>query len=91
VLTGIAVLVAAGGIIAIHLTGRAFTVPSTSMTNTLQPGDVVIAADTRQVDRRGQAGRDPAAPRRAGRGDDPGRENPVLTVPDPGARRQASP
>jgi signal peptidase I len=51
VLTGIAVLVAAGGIIAIHQTGRAFTVPSTSMANTLRPGDVVIAADTSQVHR----------------------------------------
>jgi signal peptidase I len=51
VLTAVVVLVAVAGLVTIHLTGRAFTEPSTSMANTIKPGDLLIAAHTRQVHR----------------------------------------
>jgi len=51
VLFGAAVLAVAGGMVTAHLTGGVFTEPSTSMENTVRPGDVVIVAHTAQVHR----------------------------------------
>lgn len=51
VLLGVAVLALASGVVTVYLTGRAFTEPSTSMENTVRPGDIVIAAHTTHVHR----------------------------------------
>ena len=50
-LLGVTVLALAGGVAAVLTTGRAFTEPSTSMANTIRPGDVVVVARTTQVHR----------------------------------------
>lgn len=51
VLLGAAVLAAASGVVTVHMTGGAFTEPSTSMENTVRPGDIVIVAHTAHVHR----------------------------------------
>ena len=51
VLAGCIVLAGAGGAVAIHVVGGAYRVTSTSMENTLRPGDVLITAPTSQVHR----------------------------------------
>lgn len=51
VLLGITVLALVGGVITIITTGKAFTEPSTSMANTIRPGEVVVVARTTQVHR----------------------------------------
>jgi signal peptidase I len=51
VLLGVTVLALVGGVLTVHLTGGAFTEPSTGMENTVRPGDLVIAAHTAQVHR----------------------------------------
>lgn len=50
-LLGVSVLALAGGVATVLATGRAFTEPSTSMANTIRPGDVVVAARTTRVHR----------------------------------------
>lgn len=50
-LLGVTVLALAGSVAAVLTTGRAFTEPSTSMANTIRPGDVVVVARTTQVHR----------------------------------------
>jgi signal peptidase I len=50
-LLSVSVLALAGGVITVFTTGRAFTEPSTSMENTIRPGDVVITAHTTQIHR----------------------------------------
>lgn len=50
-LLGVTVLALAGSVAAVLTTGRAFTEPSTSMANTIRPGDVVVVARTKQVHR----------------------------------------
>jgi signal peptidase I len=50
-LFGVAVLALAGGVVTVHMTGGAFREPSTSMENTVRPGDVVIVAHTAHVHR----------------------------------------
>jgi signal peptidase I len=50
-LLGVTVLALAGGVATARTTGRAFTEPSTSMANTIRPGDVVVVVRTTQVHR----------------------------------------
>jgi signal peptidase I len=51
VLLGMAVVAGVGGVLTVHLTGGAFPDSSTSMENTIRPGDLVIASHTAQVHR----------------------------------------
>jgi signal peptidase I len=51
VLLGITVLALVSGVITVITTGKAFTEPSTSMANTIRPGEVVVVARTTQVHR----------------------------------------
>ncbi|MGH3159223.1 MAG: signal peptidase I [Streptosporangiaceae bacterium] len=51
VLSGLAAVTLAGGVATIFKAGRAFTEPSTSMENTVRPGDRVLVARTTQVRR----------------------------------------
>jgi signal peptidase I len=51
VLFGLAALVLAGGAATAFTTGRSFTAPTTSMENTIRPGDRVVADRTAQVRR----------------------------------------
>jgi signal peptidase I len=51
VLTVVSLLAGVGGVVAVHLTGGAYRVPSASMENTLRPGDVLITAHISQVHR----------------------------------------
>ena len=50
-LLGVTVLALAGGVATVLTTGRAFSEPSTSMANTIRPGEVVVVAHTTQVHR----------------------------------------
>jgi len=50
-LLGVSVLALAAGVATVLTTGRVFTEPSTSMANTIRPGDVVVVARTAQVHR----------------------------------------
>ena len=50
-LLGVTVLALGGGVATVLTTGKTFTQPSTSMANTIRPGDVMVVAHTTQVHR----------------------------------------
>jgi len=51
VLFGLAALVLAGGAATVFTTGRSFTAPSTSMENTIRPGDLLVVDRTAHIRR----------------------------------------